>query len=315
MSKRNAWRTTGLRAVTAAGLALATAITAAGAAHSASAPITGPDSGDWGTVVETPDGIQSNAWVARVQGIGKVVDARLFESAYPATPTAPADQAGGNGLINLTVGGVGLGKASALFSRSLGNALPATISGKETVPAPGVAYADAGGASVDVGIPYVDSPTGGTQLSAIGVHVDAIRIHAMSRPGKALELDGGAARGYISVLGNRIIDIPSLWPVNFGARIPADYSQSPFALASTNEQVTTDNKGVPTLGKDGHYQYDPKATSGYVTAIHASVLGPEVADVTVGHAAVIRDPAKTDMLAPKVPKLPTWLDSIFEPRP
>ncbi|MEV0090317.1 hypothetical protein [Streptomyces sp. NPDC050738] len=113
MSKLNAWRTTGLRAITAGGLALAAAISAAGAAHSASAPITDPKNEAWGTVVETDDGVQADAWQARVRGLGNVVDARLFEAAYPTTPKAPETQGGGSGLVDLAPKGLGLGKVSA----------------------------------------------------------------------------------------------------------------------------------------------------------------------------------------------------------
>ncbi|UQA97554.1 hypothetical protein [Streptomyces halobius] len=31
-----------------------------------------------------------------------------------------------------------------------------------------------------------------------------------------------------------------------------------------------------------------QAKSGYVNVVHCSVLGPEVADVTIGHGAVLR---------------------------
>ncbi|MFE0176822.1 hypothetical protein ACFWZ2_31410 [Streptomyces sp. NPDC059002] len=295
------WRTSKRYALLTAGLA-ATAVTAtAFPAQAALAPV-GVD--DWGTVVETDDCLQADAWVARVKGLASVVDTALFESHYPTTPKAPTEQAGGNKLIDLAPGGVGIGKASALYSRAMGHSHPATTSGDPKVPARGEVYADAGGAAVDVGVPYIQNPAGGTQLSPLGVHVEGITVSAYSQPGKAVEFTGGAARGYISVAGARIIDIPPLWAVNFGVRIPDDYSKPPIALATTNEQVTTDQKGNATLGPDKHYKFDPKASSGYVNGIHASVLGTEVADVTVAHAAVIRDPARTDKFAPKLPAGP-----------
>ncbi|WP_329119891.1 hypothetical protein [Streptomyces sp. NBC_01465] len=287
------WRTSRANALLTAGLAL-TAVTAVATPATANAPV-GAD--DWGTVVDTTDCLQADAWVARVKGLGSILDTALFESHYPSTPKAPTQQAGGNKLVDLAPGGIGIGKVSALYSRAMGHSHPNTVSGGTAIPARGEAYADAGGAAVDVGVPYVQNPLGGTQLSPLGVHVEGITVSAYSKPGKAVAFTGGAARGYISVAGARIIEIPPIWATNLGVRIPEDYSKPPLATATTNEQVTTDSKGMPTLGPDGHYKFDPKATSGYVTGIHASVLGTEVADVTVAHAAVIRDAARTDKFA------------------
>ncbi|MFE0174770.1 hypothetical protein ACFWZ2_20845 [Streptomyces sp. NPDC059002] len=308
----SAWRTTGTRAAFAAGLGIVMALTITTTAVSAQAyDGHDPENSDWGEVLKTsPDGLQANAWVARVQGLQGIVDTALFESHYPTTPKAPAEQSGGKKLIDLAPAGIGIGKGSALYSRAMGNKFPATTSSDTPVPAPGVAYADAGGAAVDVGIPYIQNPTGGTQLSPLGIHVEGITVSAMSVPGKPVHFTGGAARASLSSMGADLIKIPPLWPVNFGARIPADYSKPPVALATTNEQVTTDNKGKPTLGEDKHYKYDAKATSGYVNAIHASILGTEVADVTIGHAAVLRDASLTDQLKDKLPidKLPKLPD-------
>ncbi|MFJ8676294.1 hypothetical protein [Streptomyces sp. NPDC093589] len=55
-----------------------------------------------------------------------------------------------------------------------------------------------------------------------------------------------------------------------------------------------------------HYNYDPKATSGYVNGIHISVLGPEVADATTWHAAAIRDPQENSGGAPPSGNLPPY---------
>ncbi|MDG4858122.1 hypothetical protein P8605_08145 [Streptomyces sp. T-3] len=303
----SAWHSTSLRTATAVGLAMGMALTATGTASADPDPAY-----DWGTVVETKDGVQSNAWVIGVTGVGRIVNARLFESASPSTPKAPRKHEGGRELVNLAPGGIGLGKVSALYSTALTNEQPKTKSSKLTIPYPGSAYANAGGASVDIGVPYIEpqSPEG-TQLSGIGVHVDAIDVHARSLPGKSVEFQGGAASGYLSIAGVRIIDIPPIWAVNLGVKIPAAGDNPSPVIATTNEQVTTDEKGVPTKGKDGSYKYDPKATSGYVTGIHASVLGPDVADITIAHAAVIRDRAKTDMLKPPAIKLPGLLDLII----
>ncbi|SDK53106.1 hypothetical protein [Streptomyces indicus] len=292
------WRISGSRALLTAGVALTAVAAATFPAQAAHAP-GGVD--DWGTVVDTTDCVQADAWVVRVKGLGKIIDAKLFQSHYPITPQAPKQHAGGKELVNLAPKGIGLGKVSALYSRAMGHAHPASTSGGSDVPARGEVYADAGGAAVDIGLPYIQNPTGGTQLSPFGVHVEGISVSAYSQPGKPVSFTGGAARGYISVAGARIIDIPPIWAVNLGVRIPEDYTQAPLALATTNEQVTTDIKGNPTKGPNGAYKYDPKSTSGYVNGIHASVLGTDVADVTVAHAAVLRDPAITDKFAVKAP--------------
>ncbi|MBC9714302.1 hypothetical protein H9Y04_17210 [Streptomyces sp. TRM66268-LWL] len=302
----SAWHTTGLRAATAAGLALTVAVTAMGTAHADEKE----PSYDWGTVVETKDGVQANAWVIGVTGIGRLINARMFESASPGTPKAPREMEGGNELVNLAPGGVGLGKVSALYSKALTNKLPANKSSKSTFPVPGAAYANAGGGSVHIGLPYVENPFGGTPLSGLGVRVDAIDVHARSLPGRPVEFQGGAASGEITLFGTKIVEIPPIWAVNLGATIPGGGDDAAPIIAQTNEQITTDAKGVPTKGKNGSYQYDPRATSGYVNAIHASVLGPNVADVTIGHAAVIRDAAKTDHLKAQLPKVPTLLDMV-----
>lgn len=249
-----------------------------------------PDGDEWGTVVPGPHCAQANSWIARVEGIGKYVNTTLFETHSPPTPTAPEDRGGGDKLVNLTVPpGIGLGVVNALSTRAVTGRLPGTPGSPELVPVPCAAYARAQGASVDVGLPYIANPIqGGTQLSPLGVHVDAIDVDATAKPGQPVAFRGGAASAYLSVFGKRIIDIPKLWPVNFGVRIPADRSQAAFALATTNEQVTTDAKGMPTLDAKGHYMYDPTASSGYINAIHASVLGLNVVDANVGHAAVLQ---------------------------
>ncbi|WP_199550206.1 hypothetical protein [Streptomyces sp. N35] len=303
----SAWHTTGLRAATAAGLALTVAVTAMGTAQADEAD----DAYSWGTVVETKDGVQANSWLVGVTGVGKIINARLFESASPGHPKAQGESAGGGNLVDLTVGGVGLGKVSALYTHSFTNKLPRSKSGKETIPVPGAAYANAGGGRVHIGLPYVEGLVG-TPLQGLSVRVDALDVHARSLPGRPVEFQGGAASGELSMFGEKIIEIPPLWAVNLGATIPAGRNDpnAPFVLAQTNEQITTDNKGVPTKGKDGQYAYDPRATSGYVNGIHASVLGPNVADVTYAHAAVIRDPALTDKFKSQLPKVPALIDMI-----
>lgn len=252
-----------------------------------------PVADDWGTVVPNGGCAQADAWVASVRGLGDTVDARLFESHSPAVPTAPGSRSGGKDLVNLTVPSLfgtqmGLGVGSALYSRALANKLPANPGASDTIPAFCAAYAEAGGGSIDVGLPYVSSPLpGAPQLSPVGLHVEGLSVDATATLGKPVTLNSGAARGYISSLGTRLLAVPPMWPVNFGIRIPADRAQPVLALATTNEQVTTDSSGRPTLDPSGQYFFNPNASSGYVNAVHVSILGTNGADIVVGHAAVL----------------------------
>lgn len=288
-------------ALLASAAMLSVAFIAPGWTAPASASLDNPAANDWGDVVAGKNCVQAHSWIARVQGIGGAVNTALFASHYPVTPDAPETRAGGQDLINLAPTGVGLGVGKALYTKALGNKLPASPGQPDLVPALCHAYAEAGGASVDVGIPYLKPlpacqfiPKGVpgadcTQMSPLGVHVEAIEVNATATPGKPVALKGGAAAGYISVAGLRLIDIPKIWVTNGSVRIPPDLTVPPIAMAGTNEQVTTDGEGKPTVDATGHYAPDPKASSGYVNAIHASVLGSNVADATVGHAAVLSD--------------------------
>ncbi|KAI8077760.1 uncharacterized protein BX664DRAFT_369429 [Halteromyces radiatus] len=247
---------------------------------------------DWGTVVRTSDGVQADSWIARLKTI-EVTDGRFFEAASPTRPNAPNRQVEAEGTINIAPGGVNIGKGSALASRADSNAYPQSDSGKQTITAPGVSYAESGGTMLDIGHPYVDNPNGGTQISLIGVHIDACRATAISIPGKPVKFEG-CGGGYISVSGTKVVDIPSLGPANFWVRVPQDQSQPQIANVIINEQVTTDDQGNPTVDSNGIYKYDPKATSGYINGVRIII---EHGEITALHAAVIRDASKTDSFA------------------
>ncbi|WP_083383660.1 hypothetical protein [Allokutzneria albata] len=268
-----------------------------------------PGGTDWGTVVPSQDGLQANGWGARAENFGGVLDERLFESADPTMPNAPQAQ-GSGGVLTLAPGGKKLGKASALLTRSMRNSVPQSLGGKEKVPAAGVAYSDAGAASGDLEI-ALPKAANGTARPPLLVHLDVSRSTAVSRPGQPVRLDGGQARGHVTYAGTRI-DVPASWPANHRVRVPQDPSLPAVAMIVFNEQVTTDLKGRPTLGSDGRYLCDPKATSGYTNAVHITILGGDrPAEATINHAAVIRDPAKTDKLAPKLPPLPDFVRKIL----
>jgi hypothetical protein len=274
---------------------VAASVAVLGVIAPASAGPTASDSSadDWGTVVPNGGCAQADSWIASIRGLGGDVDARLFESHSPSIPKAPQERNGGKDLVNLTVPSLfgtqaGIGVASALYTRALTNKLPANPGGQDTQPGFCTASAEAGAASVDIGLPYIGSPIpDAPQLSPVGLHLEGISVDATAAPGKAVTLHSGVARGYISALGLPLVTLPAVAPANFGLRIPEDRAQPVVALATTNEQVTTDSNGRPTLDPAGHYALDPTASSGYVNAVHVSVLGTNVADIVVGHAAVL----------------------------
>ncbi|MDI3424113.1 hypothetical protein [Streptomyces luteolus] len=309
MARKGHRRTTGPRTVAVLAFALV-ASSAAGTAHSVQPAGEDNRASEWGTVIDTPDGLQATAWAARLSGLGDINDAKLLETADPATPSVPNSEASKAGPVDVAPAGVRIGQGSDLSSRAFRNQVPQDVSGEETTAAPGTAYADSGGAKTEIGLPYTAQSKGGTQPSGISVNVDACRATAISLPRKPVQLDGGSCRGYISLMGQKAIDIPAQTPINFGARIQAGQDGAPLAIVTINEQVTTDKKGRPTLGPDKKYRYDPRATSGYVNGVHISVLGPEVSDATLWHAAVIRDPSKTDKINAK-PQLPGFLQRIL----
>jgi hypothetical protein len=287
---------------------VAASVSVLGVVEPASARQPGPDpAADWGTVVSNGGCAQSDAWIASLRGLGGNVDTRLFESHSPPTPAAPQARNGGKDLVNLTMPSlfglqIGLGAGSALYTRALANKVPAGAGAPDTTPSFCTAYAEAGGASIDLGLPYLSNPGGGTQLSPVGVHLEGVSVDATATPGKPVVLNGSAVRGYLSSLGSPVITIPPQ-SVNAGLRIPPDRSQPVLALATTNEQVTTDSSGRPTLDQAGHYAFDPTASSGYVNAVHISLLGTNGADLVVGHAAVLTGFPETGVVGSPVSRV------------
>ncbi|GAA4049892.1 hypothetical protein [Nonomuraea soli] len=241
---------------------------------------------DWGTVVADGGCVQAHSWIVRVKGLAGLVDTTLYGAHYPAIPAAPEERSGGKGLIDLAFPrGPGLGRGGALFTRALGHRLP----GEEGVPrpAPCSAYAEAGGSEITVGMPFVPKVLGRVIQPPIGVHAERVQVRAVTTPEGPVTFSGEVAAASISSFGKKVIDVPVQWPVNFGVRIPADLTRPAIAQAVTNEQVTTDARGRPTE-RDGRYFFDPLAKSGYVNAAHATLLGLNAADATVGHAAVLQ---------------------------
>jgi hypothetical protein len=279
-------RSRSARLAVAGALAGACMLVAVAPALAADAPLPPPNSDDWGTIVPNVSGPQADAWIARLKGLNGVVNTTLFESHDPPIPGAPRNAGGGKGLITLP----GIGVGSALATRALADMLPAGSQGAPDVPAPGAAYAMFTGAMIDVGMPYIPNPIPGynqPNLSPWGLHLDGITGEVWSKPGKPLAVRGSFGTGYLSSFGVKVIDIPLDWPENTVVRIPPDRTQPPIGLFGFKEIVTTNGKGQPTVDPQGHYIYSPIAASGYLNAGHASFLGTNVADLTVGHAATL----------------------------
>lgn len=283
------WMTSGGRMALAT-LAASPLIAMASLAEARVAPGAGAvragDAQDWGTILPNAGCAQSHAWIGRLRGLFGVIDQKVFEVHSPAMKDAPEQRNLGRDVIGLP----GLGVASAFFDRALTNRLPGNPGEPDVVESECAAYAEAGGGAIDAGLPFISNPVPGKpQLSPIGFHIEGAVVEARSEEGHPVSLKGGAGAGYISSFGGKIIDIPKLWPVNFGLRIPPDYNQPALALATTNEQVTTKPDGTPTLDSKGQYFFDKTATSGYTNIAHASLLGSTAADITLVHAAVARE--------------------------
>lgn len=283
------WRTRAARLAVAGVLAGACVLGALAPALAADAPPPPPNSDDWGTIVPNLPGPQADAWIVRVKGFGGIINSTLFESHDPPIPAAPNTFAGAEKGITIP----GLGIASGISTRALRNKLPSGTQGGPDVPYPGAAYARAEGGLVDIGFPYIPNPIPGMNqpsLSPLGFHADGIQVELWAKPGKPLTVKGAFGTAWMSMFGVKVVDAPAEWPENTVVRIPSDYSQPPVALAGFKEIVTTNNLGQPTLDAKGHYIYSRTASSGYENAGHASMLGTNAADVTVGHAAVLLGP-------------------------
>ncbi|KAF9400762.1 hypothetical protein BGZ76_007663, partial [Entomortierella beljakovae] len=173
--------------------------------------------------------------------------------------------------------------------------------------ASGVSYASSYAASLDIGTPYTANTNGGIQLSSVGVHLEGVTVTAISIPGKSVRFGVKANVGYVSVNGKKVVDLPPVWAPNSRMRIPEKEAQPIVADIFFNEQVTTDSQGKPTMDSNGKVVYDTKATSGYVNAIRMIINGKEEIEVTLLHAAVIRDPDQTDKFESNIPELPPFL--------
>ncbi|MET9517928.1 hypothetical protein [Streptomyces sp. NPDC002994] len=250
-------------------------------------PMVQPSDNGWGIVAAGSHPSQAHAWTAWLTGFGPQ-DSFFFQAHAPEAADAPGHASGRQTLHELKASGSALGKVAAPMSRAARNALLSPSAGPDVSAERGTAHADSRLASGDVALAYAVDPDGGAPLSPFGVHVEAATAEAVTKPGQPVTLASGARHAYVTSAGRKVATVPAEWPVNFSVRIPADTSQPVAALVVFNEQVTTDAQGRPTLGKDGRYAYDPKSTSGYVNAVRLTVYGERRAELTMGHAAVLR---------------------------
>ncbi|GAB6898403.1 hypothetical protein [Kineosporia succinea] len=242
----------------------------------------------WGTVLAGAP-LQAGTWLTGATGPG-LPSGETAASHSPATASMPQAITSSGARIGLDVNGFLVGRTTAPVSRSVTHRLPATVAGAPDVEAPGAAYAEVGAAELEVGWPYLPNHHGGTQLSPIGVHLEGLHVIAVARPGRPVRFGLTVTRGSVSVEGVSFADLPHVIPPNYEVHVPIDPAAGTSALIVFNEQVTTDNGGRPTALPNASHQFrfDPEAGTGYVNAAHLYLPGPAGADITVGHAGVLR---------------------------
>lgn len=192
---------------------------------------------DWGTVVQDAGCVQAHSWIARVQGLGGVVNTALFEAHFPTYGSAQ-EKAGGEDLIDLKIpdptgitGGVSFGQASALFSESVGNKSPNDDIGHTYSDLECAAYSKAGGGMVDVGLPDLNPLSG---LQDVGEQIVK----------GAEELGGEIAKGAEEVGGEIAKGAEEL-----GGNIEAGAEEAWDAVAGGAEDVGAGiEEGVSSIG-------------------------------------------------------------------
>ncbi|KAF9149291.1 hypothetical protein DFQ26_002034 [Actinomortierella ambigua] len=193
--------------------------------------------------------------------------------------------------------------------RAYTDKIPTTTTGSATTPSNGTASVDVTIRNMEAApnyIPHRDPD--GVQLSPVGAHLHSCFAGALASPGKPVKFVtscdnadninayGRDSPNYISSYGSKVADI-SATAVNTALRIPEDLTKPAIATVYINEQITTDIHGNPTTDENGRYKFDPTATSGYVNIVRivSSADSNTPGNVlTMGHAAVIRDPTLTD---------------------
>ncbi|CAM5622244.1 hypothetical protein SSPIM334S_02809 [Streptomyces spiroverticillatus] len=287
-------RTTQLLTLTAvAALALTgTALAESGAGVA----VRGGTNDNWGSVLQTDETVQADTWSVRAKGeAGTLVegDTRSHFPAFDGAPTT-TDQRGK--AVQLQYNGQPMGLLIEPFT--------------ETRKLKGTGKGDNGGdgvrartliETIDLGMPYTahDGPGGGAAKAELGLKLDKVKVVAEALPGKPVHFDTSVGSGALYAKGKALITVdpkknPRSWAPNAGIRFPMDPKVAPRLIVTVNEQITTDGQGYPTMDDDGSYRFDPKALSGYANAVHLTVLTPDIADITIGHAAALHAPGPNE---------------------
>ncbi|KAF9152539.1 hypothetical protein DFQ26_000854 [Actinomortierella ambigua] len=254
----------------------------------------------WGGPIANDKGIEALGWLASI-GNQPGNYLQFFAAASPARPTATKGVVTVDNRANLVRNGRSIGVVSRFAVRAYTDSIPAASTGTATTPANGTATVDVFLGNLDAASNYIQNPNFGAQLSPVGVHLEACTARALASPGKPVKFvtSCGGGSNYISSYGSKVAEIPAA-AVNLELRIPEDWTKPAIATVYINEQITTDIHGNPTTDKNGRYKFDPKATSGYVNIVRivSSADSDTPGDIlTLGHAAVVRDPALTDKYA------------------
>ncbi|MFC7305849.1 hypothetical protein ACFQVC_16680 [Streptomyces monticola] len=229
---------------------------------------------NWGTIADTSDTTQANAWALRTLGRGKG-DVRLAEAHLPAGPKAPTAV---KGLLPeaepLKAHGKDFGTVQNLTSTT--SAANGTVTARSRI----------GG--LTLGLPYITGPEPmPADKAPLRLELRDAEATATGRAGRPPQFSTSAKGGKLLSFGRELARFDGPLAPNRGLRIPADKARPAQLLATLNEQITTDEQGHPSVGPNGGYARDPQATSGYVNTAHLTLLAPEAMDVTIGHAAVI----------------------------
>ncbi|MFC7307020.1 hypothetical protein ACFQVC_22665 [Streptomyces monticola] len=280
------------RVLLAAALGLAVSATVAPPAHAADmsfepGPVDSPHY--WGKIIEGEDA-QAHAWLVRSSQLPGAADTTLVQ-AHSHDKKLPRTVNTGAAPADLRAGQFPLGRATEGIAVAVDGKLPPKKPGGDLVDAKGAVFAGVTAKSLDIGLPYWTGGQGTPALSPIGLHLENVSTTATAAPGKPVAFKRNPVKGYLSLLGQKMIEVPKDFPVgelpNFGGIISPKKGTTPAISLVLNEQVSTDAKGQPTLGKDGKYAFDEQASSGYTNAFHFTLLGTNAADLTVGHAAAL----------------------------
>ena len=223
-----------------------------------------PVADDWGTVVPNGGCAQADAWVASLRGLGDTCRRPAVREPF-AAHSRPRRRLrnGGKDLVNLTCP-----RFSAC--RSVSASAQRSTAGRWRTNCPPTRRSRTlcrllrrlcgGGRGLDRPWPAVsEQPAARSTATLAGRPASGgaqRRRHRHPRQAGHPEQRCGA-RLYLVSRDRGSRRPAACGRSTSGFRIPADRAQPVLALATTNEQVTTDSNGRPTLDPSGHYFFDP----------------------------------------------------------